>query len=250
MKKSAVLSLSVLSSLFVIQTLKADTIAQWTFENTANTNGLVFAPGAGVSPGTVLADNGLNSGSSVASGLHTTTSTYSTPAGDLDPIIAALDPGASAANTSPSLHGFSANGWSAGDYWSFTTSTLGFSGVSVAFDQAGSATGPANFGLSYSINGNPFTSFATYSVVLSAWSTTTVQPSSLVFAGGGAFDNAGTITFRLTDLNATSINGGTVATGGTDRVDNFTVVSVPEPTTIALATLGGAALLVAFRRKN
>ncbi|HVU28609.1 MAG TPA: PEP-CTERM sorting domain-containing protein [Verrucomicrobiae bacterium] len=229
---------------------KADTIAQWTFENTANTAGLTLAPGANTSPGTVLADSGLNSSSSLASGLHVTASTYSTPAGDLDPTIAALDPGAGGANASSSLHGFSATGWSVGDYWSFTSSTLGFSGVTIAFDQAGSNTGPANFGLSYSIDGGAFTQFATYSVVLSAWNTSSAQPSSLVFAGGGAFDNANTITFELVDLDTTSINNGTVAAGGTDRVDNFTVVSVPEPSTIAVATLGSLLGFVALRRKK
>jgi hypothetical protein len=258
MKKTAILSLCSFATLLAFQTVNAQTIAQWTFENTANTNGLIFAPGANVSPGTIQADNGLNYNVSTASGLHALAGVYSTPAGDLDPTIAALAPGATgpgnpgsgAANVSPSVHSFSANNWSTGDYWSFTTSTLGYTGVEVAFDQAGSATGPANFGLSYSINGGAFTSFATYSVVLSAWNTTTAQPSSLVFAGGGAFDNANSIAFRLVDLTTTSINGGTVATGGTDRVDNFTVVSiVPEPTALALAGLGGLSLML-FRRQR
>jgi hypothetical protein len=259
MKKTVVLSLCSFATLLAVQTIHAQTIAQWTFETPGATNGLNLAPGANVSPGTILADNGLNYNVSTASGLHATAATYSSPAGDLDPIIAALasgvtgpgNPGSGAANASPSLHGFSANGWSVGDYWSFTTSTLGYTGVTVAFDQAGSATGPANFGLSYSINGGAFASFAAYSVVLSAWNTTTAQPSSLVFAGGGAFDNATSIAFRLVDLNTTSINGGTVAAGGTDRVDNFTVVSiVPEPTTLALAGLGGLTALLALRRKS
>lgn len=258
MKKTVFLSLCSFATLLAVQTINAQTIAQWTFENTANTNGFNVAPGANTSPGTIQADNGLNYSGSVASGLHATAATYSFPAGDLDPIIAALAPGASgpglpgssAANASPSVHSLSANNWSVNDYWSFTTSTLGYTGVEVAFDQAGSGTGPANFGLSYSINGGAFTSFATYSVVLSAWNTTTAQPSSLLFAGGGAFDNANSIVFRLVDLSTTSINGGTVGTGGTDRVDNFTVVSiVPEPTALALAGLGGLSLML-FRRQR
>ena len=259
MKKIALLSLCSFATLLAVQSANAQTIAQWTFENTANTNGLNFGPGAGISPGTIQADNGLNNSVSLASGLHATVATYSTPAGDLDPVIAAFAPGASgpgspgssAANASPSLHSFSANGWSVGDYWSFTTSTLGYSGVTVAFDQAGSGTGPANFGLNYSINGGSFTPFANYSIVLSAWNTTTAQPSSLTFAGGGAFDNANTITFELVDLNTTSINGSTVASGGTDRVDNFTVVAiVPEPSTIALFGAGSLAGLLALRRRR
>jgi hypothetical protein len=144
----------------------------------------------------------------------------------------------------------SANNWSVNDYWSFTTSTLGYTGVTVAFDQAGSGTGPANFGLSYSINGGAFTSFASYTVPASNWNTTTAGVGSQLFAGGGAFDNANSIVFRLVDLNTTSVGGGTVGTGGTDRVDNFTVVSiVPEPTALALAGLGGLSLML-FRRQR
>ena len=166
MKKIVVLSLCSFATLLAFQTVNAQTIAQWTFENIANTNGLNFAPAADISPGTIQADNGLNYNVSMASGLHATAATYSTPAGDLDPFIAALasgasgpgNPGSGAANVSPSLHAFSANNWSAGDYWSFTTSTLGYTGVEISFDQAGSSTGPANFGLSYSINGGAFTS--------------------------------------------------------------------------------------------
>ena len=246
-------SLSVaLIALATPQISKGQTIAQWTFENTANTAALVLSPGANTSPGTVLADTGVNAGSSLASGLHATAATYSTPAGNLDPTIAGLDAGSIAANVSPSLHSFSVNNWSVGDYWSFTTSTFGYTGVSVAFDQAGSSTGPANFGLSYSINGGAFIQFATYTVPLSNWNTTTAGVGSMVFAGAGAFDNANSITFRLIDLNTTSINGGTVATGGTDRVDNFTVVSiVPEPSTLAMAALGGFTLLsLGFKRRK
>ena len=258
MKKTIILSLCSFATLLAVQTVNAQTIAQWTFETAGATNGMNLNPGANVSPGTILADNGLNNSVSTATGLHALAGVYSSPAGDLDPTIAALasgtigpgQPGSGAANVSPSLHSFSANNWSVNDYWSFTTSTLGYTGVTVAWDQAGSGTGPANFGLSYSINGGAFTPFATYSVVLSAWNTTTAQPSSLIFSGGGAFDNANTIAFELVDLNTNSISGGIVATGGTDRVDNFTVVSVvPEPSTLALGLVGGFACLVALRRK-
>ncbi len=254
MNMKRILTPAIALAALSLTTANAQTIAQWTFENTANTGGLTLAPGAGVSPGTVLADNGLNFSVSTASGLHANTSTYSTPAGDLDPIIAGLDAGSSAANVSPSSHSFSSNGWSVGDYYSFTTSTLGYTGVEIAFDQTGSNTGPANFGLSYSINGGAFTDFTTYTLVFGSWNATTAQPNSLIFAGDGAFDNASTITFRLTDLTTTAINSpNPVASGGTDRVDNFTVVSVapvPEPSTFALAAFGGLAALVALRKRN
>ena len=260
MKKIVILSLCSFATLLAFQTVNAQTIAQWTFENTANTNGFNLAPGANTSPGTIQADNGLNYSGSVARGLHAAAATYSTPAGDLDPIIAALAPGASgpglpgssAANASPSVHSFSANNWSVGDYWSFTTSTLGYAGVTVAFDQAGSNTGPRDFGLQYSINGGGFTQFATYQAGFSGgWNTTTVLPASLSFAGGGVFDNANSIVFRLVDLDTTAINSANpVATAGSDRVDNFTVVAVPEPSTIAFLGAGSLAGLLALRRRR
>ena len=251
MNKLRFLTPAIALAALSITTADAQTIAQWTFETLANTNGLTFAPGAGNSPGTIQADNGLNFSVSTASGRHANASTYSTPAGDLDPTIAGLDAGASAANASPSSHSFSSNGWSVGDFYSFTTSTLGYTDVTIAFDQTGSNTGPANFGLSYSINGGAFSQFTTYSLAFASWNATTVLPNSFVLAGGGAFDNANSITFELIDLNTTSINNTTVASAGTDRVDNFSVVSVvPEPTTLALASFGGLAALLALRRKS
>jgi PEP-CTERM motif len=257
MKKTVILSLCSFATLLAFQTVNAQTIAQWTHETIANTNGMNLAPGAGNSPGTIQADNGLNYNVSRATGLHATAATYSFTAGDLDPAIAALAPGASGpglpgsslANVSPSSHSFSANNWSVGDYWSFTTSTLGFTDVSISWDQTGSNTGPANFGLSYSINGGAFTPATTYTLLFNSWNATTALGNSLTFAGGGAFDNATTITFELVDLNTVSVNGGTVAATGTDRVDNFTVV-VPEPSTIALAMTGLAGLLALRRRRS
>ncbi|MDB6125108.1 MAG: hypothetical protein JWQ71_4101 [Pedosphaera sp.] len=73
-----------------------------------------------------------------------------------------------------------------------------------------------------------------------------------------ALDNASSIYFRLIDQATTSISGATVGTGGTDRVDNFTVFTVtpvPEPSTLALlglglgGGLGGGGLLVFRNRK-
>jgi hypothetical protein len=50
----------------------------------------------------------------------------------------------------------------------------------------------------------------------------------------------------------TTIGGGTVASGGTDRVDNFIAMSVPvpEPSTLALAAMGMAGCLLVFRRRR
>jgi hypothetical protein len=68
-----------------------------------------------------------------------------------------------------------------------------------------------------------------------------------------------TLTYNFTGLGNTpggawgqfnlSYNFGNIETIGSFYVDNVQIVAVPEPTTLALAGLGGAALLLARRRK-
>lgn len=217
----------------------ADTIVQWTFENTANTNGISLAPGAGNSSGSVAADVGTGS----ASGLHAAAATYSTPAGDVDLTLAPT--------VNPSAHSFSANQWSVGDYWQFQTSTLGFTGVTVAWDQTGSNTGPADFQLSYSLDGSSFTPIGSgYVLSFYSWNTTSALGNSESGNPAGAVDNQATVYFRITDTSTTSVAAGTVATAGTDRVDDFTVLGVPEPSTVALVVSGLIGLLALRRRRS
>jgi hypothetical protein len=65
----------------------------------------------------------------------------------------------------------------------------------------------------------------------------------------GVADNEASVWFRLIDVDTTSANGGTVASGGTDRIDNVTVAVVPEPTSLSL--MGGFGLLAwAFIRRR
>ena len=65
-------------------------------------------------------------------------------------------------------------------------------------------------------------------------------------------NNAASVLFRITDMDTTSINNGTVATAGTDRIDNFSVFTtpVPEPSAVAFGILGGLAGLVVWKRKK
>ncbi len=246
MKKSVLIASMVIS--FAAIQAKAQTIVQWNFETAGDTNGLVLAPGAGNSPGNVAADIDVPGGS-LATGKHATTSTYSTPAGDVDLSL-------STPATSPSLHAFSANGWSVGDYWQFTTSTLGFTGVNVAWDQSGSATGPQFFSLQYSnsLTGGAFVTLEgpmSIGTAASTWNTTTAGGLSTNAPGGGVLDNSSVITFRLVDTATTAINGTTVASGGTDRVDNFTVFAVvPEPSTVALVAAGLIGMVTVRRRRS
>jgi len=264
MKKFIVASVVAITVAASVRAAQVDqTIAQWTFETTANTNGITLVPGNGISSGNVLADNGLNSSTSYASGLHASNTTYSTPAGDIDTNIAALAPppspnfgpglpSSAQASNSPSSHSFSSTFWSVGDYWQFTTSTLGFTGVQVAWDQTSSNTGPGNFQFEYSLNGTSFTPIGSaYTLAFASWNTTSALSNSLGETFAGAVDNQTNVYFRIVDNSTTALNSANpVASGGTSRVDNFTVVGVPEPSTVALVVSGLAGLLALRRRRS
>lgn len=215
-------------------------LANWTFETS-------IPVVTGAASGSYAAEGGVNATSSFASGLHTSASTaYSSPAGN------------------GSAHSFSSNNWSVGNYYQFTTSTIGFSNIKVVWDQFGSGTGPLNFDLQYSIDGTNFTSAVNgtgpgtsagsgYTVLSTpSWSSSTAQTAETYtfdLSSITTLNEAATVTFRLVDTSTTSINNGTVATTGTGRVDNFTITSVPEPSTYA-AIFGGVALAGAFWQRH
>lgn len=208
-------SILILSAFGIVGAANAVTIAGWTFESLPTT----------VTAGPYAAENGSGS----ASGFHASTSVYSSPSGN------------------GSTKSFSSNTWSVGDYYQFTTSTSGFAGVSIGFDHTGSNTGPKNFKVSYSTNGTTFTDAGTYDLILSNWSASTPQPGhskSFDLSSISALNNQATVTFRLVDTSTASINNGTVATGGTSRVDNVVISAspVPEPATMAVLGLGVAAM--------
>lgn len=207
-------------------------IAQWTFE--------INTP-ADLTGSATISGIAADVGNGPASGVHASAATaWTTPAGN------------------GSANSLSANTWGVGDYFQFQTSTIGFSGIFLSFDQTSSGTGPRDFELRYSTDGNNFTTFGAYTVLANggapnpAWNTTTPSSAysfSYDLSSVTALDNASDVYFRLVDTSTTSANGGTVGTAGTDRVDNFTVAPVPEPSTCLLVGFGTLALLLVRRRK-
>jgi len=235
MKKYVILTAVLAAVSFV--SAKADIIADWTFQSSVSTNNIV---GAGKTPGATQSGVLADIGTGTASASHASASTaWSIPSGN------------------GSTNSWSANNWAVGDYFQFEVSTLGFTGITLSYDQTGSATGPGSFSLQYSTDGSTFTpSGGNYSLSVSTWTPGTYQSSftfSYDLSAITALDNAPSVYFRIVDQAPTTggaINGGNVGTAGTDRVDNFTVGTVPEPSSLALGLVGGFAWLAALRRRR
>ncbi len=207
----------------------AGIITQWTFEGSVP-----------ATAGPHAAEVGVGS----ASGVHASTATYSNPAGN---------------GTSES---FSSNNWAVGDYYQFSTSTIGFEDIVLTFAQTSSGTGPLDFKLAYQVDGGGFIDVAPYIVLPNSttapgvgnWNSTTEISGynfSFDLSSITALNGASAVDFRL--INTTTADAtppGTVASTGTNRVDTVTVSGgvVPEPATAYLALGACLAGIVAMRR--
>lgn len=235
---SAKVFLATLAGIIGLQTsVNGDTIARFTFETSIPAG----SPGAGVWITNIAAEVG----SGVASGFHSGASTYSSPAGN------------------GSTRSFSSTAWAVNDFYQFAVGTQGFEDLSVSYDHVSSGTGPGRFAFSYSIDGLSFTTVGSVLTVLAnsapnAWSSgTPVSSTSFSFdlSAISEIDDSSIVYFRVTDVATTSANGGTVASGGTSRIDNFLVsgtaiTPVPEPSTWALFGAGLLGLGLVVRRKS
>lgn len=241
------------------------TNAQFTFESSfsgvtsLNSTGGTVASVTAASFGPLVAESGTGS----AYGVHAASNTvYSVPAG----------------NGSP--HAFSSNNWAPNDYYQFSVPTSGIQNLLVTFDQSSSATGPGHFILTASADGTSFSNISSYTVAFSSTTGTatstntagsTTTSGTVGFATGSSntnfsfsFDLSGVTSlndnasaiFRLVDADTVADNPtGTVATAGTDRVDNFivsgtAVAGTPEPAGLALVGVAAAAGLARRRRRD
>lgn len=200
----------------------AQTIALWNFENLTAPG----QPGAGVWITNIAADVG----SGVLSAWHAGNASYTTPSGN------------------GSLKSLNANTWAVGDFYQVVVSTVGYSGIRVAFDQTSSSSGPGRFNFDYSTDGVNFTTFVNDYVVLvngaapnPAWNNSTYSAAyhySFDLSGVTALNNAPTVYFRLVQSSPVTAGGGTPSATGSSRIDNFEVSVVPEPGSVLLLTLG------------
>ncbi len=132
-----------------------------------------------------------------------------------------------------SANSYIGTNWNPNNYFQFEVNTTGYKNITIQFDQTGSASGPANFELQYSTSAaGPFTNVAAYTVIkngagsLLIWSASTYATGytyNFSLSTFTALNNNATVYFRLEDLNTTSINGGTVAAGGTSKIDNVII---------------------------
>lgn len=213
----------------------AATLAGFTFETSLSAGNSTGTTAAGGVFGPLAAEVGTGS----AYGQHLLTTTgFSSPSGN------------------GSLHSFSSNGWSAGDNYEFRVPTTGYQDIIVSYDQTRSGTGPNEFNFQYSTNGTTFSNFGSlYTLAGTGW-----NPTTAATAAGNSFlfdlsaipdvEDAALVYFRITS-NGINSSGGTVATGGTNRIDNVFVTGteIPEPTTgMALLTIAGASALIRRRR--
>jgi hypothetical protein len=190
----------------------ASNLATWTFETSIpGVVTLPAAPGAGVYLTNITAEVGTGT----AAGFHAGVTLYSSPAGN------------------GSAHSMSSTNWVVGDFYQFAVSTLSAQNIQVSYDQTSSGTGPGQFYLAYSTDGVNFTVALarTNSVQANAspnptWNGTTSSPIYTTNYDLGAIsgiNNQPVVYFRVVDASTVSANGGTVAGGGTSRIDNFSV---------------------------
>ena len=174
----------------------------------------------------------LTSGTMLSSAHAVAATTYSSPTGN------------------GSTYSLSSNNWTIGDYYQVSVSTIGYSGVSISWDQTRSSTGPATFDAVMSVDGgaNWTTILAGYSVIqaglagtnTTSWNSTTSQAAfTLTAVAGAAADEQANVLFRL---RSTVMS----VSPGTNRIDNFIVSTVPAPGAIALLGLAG---LIGRRRR-
>lgn len=193
-------------------------LAAWTFESSLPVNA-----------GPHQAEGGLFAAMSTASG--TTGGTYSNPVGN------------------GSLESFSSNGWDAGEYFEFRTSTLGYTNLSLSWDQVRSSTGPGVFDLVVSTDGVNFLTimddYAVRSNDTPNWSSTAGRVTQDISKTGlsATFDNQALLVFRL----VAQVAG---ASTGTNRVDNVFLNGTEIPTPGAAALFGLAGLVGARRRRG
>ncbi|WP_026475363.1 DUF5689 domain-containing protein [Alkaliflexus imshenetskii] len=121
----------------------------------------------------------------------------------------------------------STNGWEQEiAYWIIEISTEGYNNINVNSIQNGSNTGPKDFSFEYSINGTEWTKVA--DIIVANNFTSGILNVTLP----ETCNNQSKLFLRWKKSSNTSINNGTVASTGTNRIDRITITSLPDITQV------------------
>jgi hypothetical protein len=116
-----------------------------------------------------------------------------------------------------------ANQWQSGantDYWQVTINSTGFYNLRVSSKQQSSNTGPRDFKVQYQIGAGAWTDVTGGTITVAANFTTGVVTNLSL---PSACDNQTSIGIRWLMTSNTSVNAGTVASGGTSRIDDIVI---------------------------
>lgn len=234
MKKVSASVLAAVLSLAGVQTSKADLLAAWDFIN------LPATTVSTATPATIASTVGTGSIDISAFGLGSPQGTNPERTSFAGTAVNNVFPGSDTSTTtgvqqSLALANSSANGKAV--VFSFNMS--GETTLQLSLATRGTSTGFDTHAWAWSTDGTSYTPLISDAAnKTSAWSVETVN-------FGSVLDNVPTAFISLTLSGATSGSGN-------NRLDNIQLntTPVPEPSTLALAALGGVATLVAFRRRR
>ncbi|MCL6261050.1 chitobiase/beta-hexosaminidase C-terminal domain-containing protein [Aquiflexum sp. TKW24L] len=174
-------------------------LAGWTFEST-NTSDRVFADQGNIN----------NVGIQIISLKNINFTTY---------VLGSGGTGTSAKN---------ANGWQEAvgidKYWQVKVNTIGFESLSISSKQQGSNTGPKDFRIDYSLDGEVWAALPGGSISVSSLNFNSGTVTSLPIPA--AASNQETVFLRWIKSTNVSINGGTVASTGTNRIDDIFIEGI------------------------
>ncbi len=109
-------------------------------------------------------------------------------------------------------------------YWQTEFSTTGYEALTLSSKQMGSNTGPRNFQVQWSLDGSSWSNVSGAAItVANNWTSGTLNNVTLP----DEMKNQGKVFLRWVKLNNVSVAGGTVAAGGTNRIDDIIIRGEP-----------------------